>query len=119
MTDAELDLDAQRAALERDRERFAAQASRLRADADDEEYRKPKPDEADQGTAAVERERLRSLAEQQATALVRTERALARLDDGTYGICASCGTAIPAARLEARPDAEHCVDCAQAAARRS
>lgn len=43
--------------------------------------------------------------------------ALARMDDGSYGICASCGTAIPAARLEALPYARTCVACANAGAR--
>jgi len=37
--------------------------------------------------------------------------ALRRLDDGTYGICESCGNPIPAKRLMARPEATMCVDC--------
>lgn len=39
--------------------------------------------------------------------------ALERLDRGTYGVCVSCGTEIPAGRIEARPFAEHCVPCAE------
>ena len=46
--------------------------------------------------------------------LARTERALAKLDDGTYGLCDSCGAPIPPRRLEAMPDSVHCVDCAAA-----
>ena len=46
--------------------------------------------------------------------LERTERALAKLDEGTYGICDSCGTAIPPKRLEAMPDSVLCIDCAAA-----
>jgi DnaK suppressor protein len=38
--------------------------------------------------------------------------AIARLDDGTYGICTVCGLPIPAARLEARPSATTHVACA-------
>lgn len=38
--------------------------------------------------------------------------ALARVDAGTYGVCARCGRPIPAARLEARPMATLCVACA-------
>ena len=41
--------------------------------------------------------------------LARTERALAKLDDGTYGICDACGEPIPAGRLRARPDSVLCV----------
>ena len=46
--------------------------------------------------------------------LARTERALAKLDDGTYGDCDSCGRPIPPRRLEAMPDSVLCVDCAAA-----
>ena len=46
--------------------------------------------------------------------LARTERALAKLDDGTYGRCDSCGRPIPERRLEAMPDSVLCVDCAAA-----
>ncbi len=42
---------------------------------------------------------------------VRT--ALARLEDGTYGICANCGKPISPARLEARPWATLCIECRQ------
>jgi len=43
--------------------------------------------------------------------------ALARWDAGTYGTCARCGKPIPKGRLEARPFAELCVPCAEAAGR--
>jgi len=41
------------------------------------------------------------------------ERALARMDSGTYGTCARCGEAIAPARLRALPAAEHCIRCAE------
>ena len=37
--------------------------------------------------------------------------ALARLDDGSYGVCASCGVPIPAERLMVLPETRHCVAC--------
>lgn len=40
--------------------------------------------------------------------------ALQRLDLGRYGVCASCGQAIPEARLQALPYAVECVACAEA-----
>ena len=46
--------------------------------------------------------------------LKRTERALAKLDEGTYGVCDACGGPIAAARLEAMPDSVLCVTCAGA-----
>jgi DnaK suppressor protein len=46
--------------------------------------------------------------------LARMERALAKLDDGTYGRCDSCGQPIAAARLHAMPDVTLCMTCAAA-----
>lgn len=40
------------------------------------------------------------------------ERALDRIDRGTYGVCDRCGAPIPLERLEAIPEASACVDCA-------
>jgi DnaK suppressor protein len=47
-------------------------------------------------------------------ALARTERALAKLDEGTYGTCDACGAPIPPARLRAMPDSVLCLACAAA-----
>ena len=44
--------------------------------------------------------------------LRQIDKALARLDAGTYGICTSCGEKIAAERLHALPFAALCVDCA-------
>ncbi len=49
---------------------------------------------------------------------LRIERALQRIEDGSYGICQACEGPIPEARLLARPDAALCVDCAEVAERR-
>ena len=46
--------------------------------------------------------------------LERVERALEKLDDGSYGRCDSCGGEIPPRRLEAMPDSVLCVTCAAA-----
>ena len=48
--------------------------------------------------------------------LARTERALAKLDEGTYGTCDRCGGPIAPRRLEAMPDSTLCVQCAAAEA---
>lgn len=37
--------------------------------------------------------------------------AVTKLDDGSYGMCRSCGEEIGAARMEARPSSLYCVDC--------
>jgi DnaK suppressor protein len=63
-------------------------------------------------TEAVERLNRVGTARELAAMLVDVERALAKTDDGTYGICDRCGRLIPEARLEARPWSVLCVDCA-------
>jgi DnaK suppressor protein len=50
--------------------------------------------------------------------LERVERALAKLGEGTYGTCDSCGEPIPEGRLKAMPESVLCLACAQPAARR-
>jgi len=51
------------------------------------------------------------------SALTRTERALAKLDEGSYGVCDVCRRPIPPARLAAMPDSVLCVECAAAGRR--
>jgi DnaK suppressor protein len=46
--------------------------------------------------------------------LARTERALAKLDEGTHGTCDACGEPIAQARLRAMPDSVLCLACAAA-----
>ncbi|MCR2828389.1 TraR/DksA family transcriptional regulator [Microbacterium sp. zg.Y909] len=43
------------------------------------------------------------------------EAARERVAQGTYGVCVTCGSDIPVARLQARPAADRCVVCAAAA----
>jgi DnaK suppressor protein len=49
---------------------------------------------------------------QSRTHLQEITKAIARLDEGSYGVCARCNEQIPFARLEARPYSAHCVHCA-------
>src|SRR3954464_13481263 len=60
---------------------------------------------------AVERDRLRALLASARGALHEVDAALGRLDDGTYGVCASCGGAIAPERLEALPTTPQRVPC--------
>lgn len=43
--------------------------------------------------------------------LARIDRALERMDDGSYGLCDECGRLIPFGRLKAEPMTQHCVEC--------
>lgn len=43
--------------------------------------------------------------------LARIDRALEAMDEGSYGLCESCGCAIPFERLKIEPMTQHCVQC--------
>jgi DnaK suppressor protein len=63
-------------------------------------------------TIAFERAQAAALLDQARTRLQDIEAALTRLHDGSYGTCEHCGRSIAAERLEARPSARTCIDCA-------
>ena len=46
-------------------------------------------------------------------ALERVDRALAKIDEGTYGTCDNCGRPILPARLRVAPESTRCIDCAR------
>ena len=106
-----------RALLEEERSRTTQRLAALRGDyrgfveaskdsnADDEH-------DPEGATIAFERSQVGALVQQAEAHLVEIDAALARIDDGTYGVCAVCGQLIPAARLEVRPTATTCVGCA-------
>lgn len=62
-------------------------------------------------TLNVERERDLALSAQARAAVDEIDRALAKMDAGTYGVCERCGQPIPKARLKALPYAALCVAC--------
>jgi RNA polymerase-binding transcription factor len=75
-------------------------------------------DPADAGAKTYEREHELALTENARELLAASERALARMDEGTFGVCESCGQPIGKARLQAFPRATLCVTCKQREERR-
>jgi DnaK suppressor protein len=75
-------------------------------------------DQADVGAKTFEREHELALTHNARELLAQNERAIARIDAGTYGTCESCGEAIGKARLQAFPRATLCVTCKQREERR-
>ena len=75
-------------------------------------------DQADVGAKTYEREHELSLTYNARDLLAQSERALARIEAGTYGSCESCGQPIGKARLKAFPRATLCVSCKQREERR-
>jgi RNA polymerase-binding transcription factor len=63
-------------------------------------------------TEAVERLNRVGTARELEAMLRDVDRALGKVEDGTYGICDRCGKLIPEERLEARPWSVLCVECA-------
>lgn len=114
----DLDLDAVREELEarrdRDRERLATLAKR------------PERGSAvsfgkrigDGTSEAVSRLTDIGVGDSLERGLGRTERALAKLDEGTYGVCDACGRPIASGRLKAMPDGVLCLECAASERRR-
>lgn len=118
------ELDDLRAALLKEQEELKAQLAELEessfstSQSDlsgemsfDEEY-------ADAGTATFEREKDLSLENNIRDLLDKIDKALGRLDDGTYGTCERCGKPIEKARLKALPYANLCIKDKQAESRR-
>ncbi|TCK21605.1 TraR/DksA family transcriptional regulator [Pseudonocardia endophytica] len=64
-------------------------------------------------TIAVQRAQLQGLLEAARVEIAELDRAVTRLDDGTYGFCATCGDPIAPERLEALPAATTCIRCAE------
>jgi RNA polymerase-binding transcription factor DksA len=65
---------------------------------------------ADSGQVAAEQGENQALAGQLRDQLEEVERALGKIEQGTYGICEVCGTAIAPLRLEAMPSTRYCID---------
>jgi DnaK suppressor protein len=75
-------------------------------------------DPADAGAKTFEREQELALTYNSRDLVAQNERAIERIDAGTYGVCESCGQAIGKARLQAFPRATLCVRCKQREERR-
>ncbi|HSP37939.1 MAG TPA: TraR/DksA C4-type zinc finger protein [Frankiaceae bacterium] len=96
--------DARIAALLRERDGIVASAELTGTDDEHD------PEGA---TLAFEREQISALLQSARSRRAALDAALQRVEDGSYGTCTGCGTAIPAGRLLARPDTTTCVRCAE------
>ena len=110
-------LEAQHKALLEERETYTRHASERRAEAEqlaaDREPGDVQFDEesGEGDSIGMERERDLQLAGQARATVEEIDRALAKIDAGTYGICERCGQPIPKARLKVLPYAALCVAC--------
>jgi RNA polymerase-binding protein DksA len=99
-------VEGARHALESERERICLELS--------EEVEHPHVAHGAQTAAATEvseSQRGQQLREREEQRLVQIEAALQRIEDGSFGLCSSCGKRVNPERLEALPWATDCIDC--------
>lgn len=111
-----MDKDEMRDKLDRERERVAQEIEEFRKDLsvsleDSTEENVYDQHMADSATPMLNREMDLSLEENARNVLLQIDRALEKLDEGSYGTCDRCGKLIAEERLEAVPYANLCIDC--------
>ncbi|HNW82089.1 MAG TPA: TraR/DksA C4-type zinc finger protein [bacterium] len=70
-------------------------------------------DEADQATFLEQRNRILRLRDRDRKLSNKIQETLQKIENGTYGVCESCGCDIAFARLKLRPVASLCIECKQ------
>ena len=66
---------------------------------------------ADTASDVVDLDRENAMLEHADQQREQVKAALARIEDGSYGTCIDCGSAISDTRLSVRPEAARCVEC--------
>jgi RNA polymerase-binding transcription factor DksA len=112
---ADATIQSLRATLEEERQSLRARLAELGHGAKGLDY---DPNFADSSQVTAERGETEALVNKLVEALREVEHALEKFGTDRYGLCESCGQPIAPARLEARPEARLCIDCAGAASGR-
>lgn len=69
------------------------------------------PDPTDRAAMEADRNFMLRIRDRERKLIVKIREALERIDNGTYGICDSCGEDISIKRLKARPVTTQCIEC--------
>jgi DnaK suppressor protein len=69
------------------------------------------PDPTDRASLESDRNFLLRIKDRERKLILKVKEALDRIDDGTFGICESCGRPISEKRLIARPVTTQCIEC--------
>ena len=69
------------------------------------------PDPTDRATLESDRNFMLRIRDRERKLIVKIREALQRIEDGTFGLCESCGDEITADRLKARPVTTLCIEC--------
>ncbi len=68
-------------------------------------------DEIDQASSEFNQSLNYRIRDRGSNLLKKIEKALGKIEDGTFGVCENCGDEIGAKRLEVRPVADYCISC--------
>jgi DnaK suppressor protein len=69
------------------------------------------PDPTDRASLEADRNFMLRIRDREHKLIKKIKKALERIDNGTFGICESCGEDISIKRLKARPVTSQCIDC--------
>lgn len=109
-----MDTTAARERLEKEKVRISALIGNMAEDNDEgvgsDELATVDQHPADAGSETFEREKDMAILSNLEEQIVEIEKALARVDEGTYGTCEACGKPIGDERLEVIPTARYCVE---------
>jgi len=103
-----------RSRLEKEQKRLAEELEQLKASvrsADERREGSPFGKREEEATESFELEKRLALEKRMKDQLADIEQALHKFDEGTYGLCDSCGQPIDPDRLEALPQARLCLSC--------
>ncbi len=103
-----------RSRLESEQRRLIEEVEQLKASvrpASERREGSPFGKREEEATEALELERRLSLEKRVRDQLAAVEHALYKFEEGTYGLCESCGQPIDPERLEALPQARRCMSC--------
>jgi len=89
---------------------LSAELAKTRS-AEEETTEESTQDIADKAVSSYTREFLYSLTDGERSTLLQIDDALARIDEGVYGLCLNCGQLMTEKRLNAVPWAPYCLDC--------
>lgn len=109
------DQERLRARLAQKKDELTAKLERIRNNV----QRGLDPDSAERAKQLEDRDVVDALGREALAELRQIDAAFSRMDQGRFGVCASCGSAIEDARLEAYPYATECIACARGGETRS
>lgn len=69
------------------------------------------PDPTDRAALEADRNFMLRIRDREHKLIKKIKKALERIENGTFGICESCGEEISIKRLKARPVTSHCIEC--------